>query len=540
MKRRARAWIASALLAAVPAAAQDLAPAAPHGLLVPALPAPALDGRIGDEEWKGAAAFTVKRGEETVGRGWLLRAGRQLYFAFDTALSPWGLGMRITFTDPVSGRANLVLVTPVNPPRPPLAAFRRFGGRDPEAVPCSSCDIRMDLAGREGFGCELRIPLDLLEIAPTDHAYAFALELWGLEEDRTIAVYPQEDRAATTHLVPAELRSEGAWGAAEAGEKAPPANEGLKLLEDVERQQEEGGPAFPRDAGWLDGRRKDAPLAALGERAARVAAATPDIISVRTFLVQARIARNDFKGALEALDELGAFLPALATTSRHLLIRMQLLRDGGRYDEALKVLVDNAEHLKADPAAARERVILEDLCEAWRVEQEIRAAEAKRDDLPRVLLKTTKGEIVLELFEDDSPNGVANFIALVESGFYDGTRFHWVDGGGRVVGGDPESRDNDPHNDGYGGPGYMIESEPGRRMTFPMTVGYADNRRQRRTEGSSFVIHLSPFPLADGVNTTLGRVLSGEDVAKSLEHYDTIEKASVLRKRPHPYTPVKR
>jgi cyclophilin family peptidyl-prolyl cis-trans isomerase len=73
-----------------------------------------------------------------------------------------------------------------------------------------------------------------------------------------------------------------------------------------------------------------------------------------------------------------------------------------------------------------------------------------------------------------------------------------------------------------------------------MTVGYADNRRQRRTEGSSFVIHLSPFPLADGVNTTLGRIIAGEDVAKKLEYYDTLEKASVIRKRPHAYSPVKR
>ncbi len=539
MKRRVRAWIVSALLAATPAAAQEPAPAAVPAILVPAGTAPAVDGRIGDEEWKGSATFTVRRGEDAAGRGWMMRAGRQLYVAFDSPLSPWGLGVRFNFTDPTSGRANLVLMTPVDPPRPPLAAFRRLAGREAEQVSSSSCDIRLDLAGREGFACELRLPLDLLEIAPTDHAYAFSLEMWGLGQERTIAVFPQEDRAATTQIVPADLRSEGAWGAADAGAKMPAPNPGLLLLEDVERQTE-GGPTFPRDAGWLDGRRKDAPLAALEERAARVAASTPDIIAVRTFLVQARIARNDFAGALLALDELAAFLPPLATTSRHLLIRMQLLRDAGRYDEAAKVLADNAEHLKEDPAAAREAVVLEDLREAWRVEKELRKAEALRDDLPRVLLKTSKGEIVVELYEDDAPNGVANFVSLVESGLFDGTRFHWADGGGRVVGGDPNSKDDDPHNDGFGGPGYMIESEPGRRLVFPMTVGYADRRRQRRTEGSAFVIHLSPFPLADGVNTTLGRIVQGEDVVSRLEYYDTLEKATILRKRPHPYDPVKR
>jgi hypothetical protein len=54
------------------------------------------------------------------------------------------------------------------------------------------------------------------------------------------------------------------------------------------------------------------------------------------------------------------------------------------------------------------------------------------------------------------------------------------------------------------------------------------------------VIHLSPFPLADGVNTTLGRIVQGEDVATRLEYYDTLEKATIVRKRAHPYTPVKR
>ena len=50
----------------------------------------------------------------------------------------------------------------------------------------------------------------------------------------------------------------------------------------------------------------------------------------------------------------------------------------------------------------------------------IREAEAKADDLPRVKLKTTKGDIVIELFENEAPNTVANFISLVEKRFYDG------------------------------------------------------------------------------------------------------------------------
>ena len=143
MKRPVRVSTGSALLAlllVLPSAAQEIAPAAPVPpfLLVPAGAAPALDGRVGEEEWKGSAAFTVKRGADVFGRGWLRRTGRQLYFAFDSPLSPWGLGLRLTFTDPVSGRGNLVLVTPVNPPVSPLAAFRQLVGRDVEPVSASA------------------------------------------------------------------------------------------------------------------------------------------------------------------------------------------------------------------------------------------------------------------------------------------------------------------------------------------------------------------------------------------------------------------
>ena len=53
-------------------------------------------------------------------------------------------------------------------------------------------------------------------------------------------------------------------------------------------------------------------------------------------------------------------------------------------------------------------------------------AEPPKDPLPQVLLKTSRGEILIELYEDDAPNTVANFISLVEKGFYDGTTFHRV------------------------------------------------------------------------------------------------------------------
>src|SRR5204862_4586854 len=83
----------------------------------------------------------------------------------------------------------------------------------------------------------------------------------------------------------------------------------------------------------------------------------------------------------------------------------------------------------------------------WAKEKAIRDAEAKADDLPRVKLTTTKGTIVLELFENEAPETVGNFVSLVEGGKYDNLTFHRVLKNFMAQGGDPKG-------DGSGGPGY--------------------------------------------------------------------------------------
>ncbi|MBL9123637.1 MAG: peptidylprolyl isomerase, partial [Planctomycetaceae bacterium] len=81
----------------------------------------------------------------------------------------------------------------------------------------------------------------------------------------------------------------------------------------------------------------------------------------------------------------------------------------------------------------------------WKKEQELRAKEGEADDLPRVVLKTNRGDITLELFENEAPNTVANFVALVDKKFYDGLPFHRVLRGFMAQGGDPKGN-------GSGGP----------------------------------------------------------------------------------------
>jgi cyclophilin family peptidyl-prolyl cis-trans isomerase len=179
-------------------------------------------------------------------------------------------------------------------------------------------------------------------------------------------------------------------------------------------------------------------------------------------------------------------------------------------------------------------------------EQARRKADAEADDLPRVKLSTTVGDLVVELFENEAPNTVANFISLVEQGFYDGTPFHRVIGGFMAQGGDPTGS-------GRGGPGYAIPcevNEPGARKHFLGTLSMAHTGPD--TGGSQFFLTFRPTDHLDGKHTVFGRVIEGFDVLPRLirtqdpegrpvpgVNPDKITKAEVLRKRNHSYEPKK-
>lgn len=180
----------------------------------------------------------------------------------------------------------------------------------------------------------------------------------------------------------------------------------------------------------------------------------------------------------------------------------------------------------------------------WNKEQEIRAKEAAApadQKLPRVRLETSKGEIVLELFENEAPNTVANFISLVESKFYDGTKFHRVIEGFMAQGGSPLSRDADLRDPrvGGGGPGYTIKCEcdrPDARQHFAGSISMAHAGKD--TGGSQFFITHLPTDHLNGIHTVFGRVVKGMDVVYELAVGDEINAATVLNKRNHPYKPV--
>src|SRR5437879_13746046 len=76
----------------------------------------------------------------------------------------------------------------------------------------------------------------------------------------------------------------------------------------------------------------------------------------------------------------------------------------------------------------------------------------------QAIVETARGTIEVELFADEVPDTVANFVKLASSGFYDGTKFHRVIANFMIQGGDPYAKTGKGRG-GSGGPGYTIECE---------------------------------------------------------------------------------
>lgn len=177
---------------------------------------------------------------------------------------------------------------------------------------------------------------------------------------------------------------------------------------------------------------------------------------------------------------------------------------------------------------------------AWEKELALRDQDATAN-LPRVKLETSEGDVVIELFEDNAPETVANFVSLVEGGFYDGLEFFQVIPSMFARAGCSE-------NDGTTIPGYRIRSEfENPRGHFAGTV--AMHNDGENTAGSQFMIMHRPDPNLVNEIVAFGRVVEGMDVVYDFKAVNrirtkggeaaTIKKATVIRKRDHDYEPIK-
>ncbi len=129
-----------------------------------------------------------------------------------------------------------------------------------------------------------------------------------------------------------------------------------------------------------------------------------------------------------------------------------------------------------------------------------------------VLSVENYGEIRVELLPEVAPATVENFVKLAEEGFYDGTTFHRVIPEFMLQGGDPNTKNRDPRDDGRGGPGYTIEDEFSEVSHTRGMVSMANTGRPK-SSGSQFFIMVKHKPYLDGGYSLFGRVLEGMEVA---------------------------
>tara|TARA_B100000700_G_scaffold321997_1_gene422523 strand:+ start:823 stop:1266 length:444 start_codon:yes stop_codon:yes gene_type:complete len=130
----------------------------------------------------------------------------------------------------------------------------------------------------------------------------------------------------------------------------------------------------------------------------------------------------------------------------------------------------------------------------------------------QAVILTDVGEIVLDLFEEDAPNTVANFEKLVLEGFYDGLSFHRVIPGFMAQGGCPNTKAGSNGIPGTGGPGYKINCEinSNKHLEGSLSMAHAG----KDTGGSQFFIVYEPQPHLDGVHTVFGKTNDMETVLK--------------------------
>ena len=142
----------------------------------------------------------------------------------------------------------------------------------------------------------------------------------------------------------------------------------------------------------------------------------------------------------------------------------------------------------------------------------------------KAIIDTEAGLIELDLFTDDAPNTVANFVKLVKEGFYDGLKFHRVIDGFMAQGGCPNSRDGSKGMPGTGGPGYNIDCEinPRKHLAGSLSMAHAG----KNTGGSQFFLVHSPQPHLDGIHTVFGKT-NNLDIVLSLKNGSKINKVTI-------------
>ena len=137
------------------------------------------------------------------------------------------------------------------------------------------------------------------------------------------------------------------------------------------------------------------------------------------------------------------------------------------------------------------------------------ASSGAQSARPKAVIETSKGRIVIELYQDEAPKTVANFVKLVKQGFYNGIIFHRVIPGFMVQTGDPTGT-------GRGGPGYTFPDEIAPALHHDGSGVVSMANAGPNTNGSQFFITLAATPWLDGKHAIFGHVVDGQTVVDQI------------------------
>jgi len=144
---------------------------------------------------------------------------------------------------------------------------------------------------------------------------------------------------------------------------------------------------------------------------------------------------------------------------------------------------------------------------------EFRAAQAeqpgKEAKIVKIKIETSMGDIYADLYSEDAPKTVENFVTLTQKGFYDGIIFHRVIPNFMIQTGDPTGT-------GMGGPGYQFKDEFSSKLRHDKAGVLSMANSGPNTNGSQFFITLAPTPWLDNRHSVFGKVTKGMEVVTAI------------------------
>jgi len=141
----------------------------------------------------------------------------------------------------------------------------------------------------------------------------------------------------------------------------------------------------------------------------------------------------------------------------------------------------------------------------------------------KAIIHTSKGKMTAELYAEETPITVTNFVSLIKDGFYDGLTFHRVLPDFVIQGGCPKGT-------GVGGPGYTIDCETTAEKQYHDRGVFSMAHAGKNTGGSQFFVCHSRTNTShlDGGHTCFGRVIEGVDIVDDIREGDLIEKIEIV------------